>query len=295
LGGCGSQAHGRKLIVGNGPSGIVSRTDLRNAVHHLFSDDAEIALFYFAGHGYIDETGGFLCGGDCNSGHDGLSLHDVTTFAIGSRAKNKIIILDSCHGGITGDRPTTPGIAEVKEGMTILTASTADQSAYEVEGGSAGLFTNLLINALGGEAANLVGEVTPGGVYAHIDQSLGPWAQRPVFKTNVKTFVSLRKVEPALPLADLRRIADLFPTPGYKFKLDSTYEPERSGGAHEAGVPAPDPARTAIFAILQKYYRVHLLVPNDAPHMWHAAMWGKSCSLTALGEHYRRLAAANRI
>ena len=88
--------------------------------------------------------------------------------------------------------------------MTILTASTADQSAYEVEGGGAGLFTNLLINALGGEAANLVGEVTPGGVYAHIDQSLGPWAQRPVFKTNVKTFVSLRKVEPSLPLADLQ-------------------------------------------------------------------------------------------
>jgi len=41
------------------------------------------------------------------------------------------------------------------------------------------------VDALGGAAANLVGDVTPGSVYAHIDQSLGPWAQRPVFKTNV--------------------------------------------------------------------------------------------------------------
>ena len=47
-----------------------------------------------------------------------------------------------------------------------------------------------------------VGDITPGSVYAHIDQSLGPWAQRPVFKTNVKTFVSLRKTEPPIALAD---------------------------------------------------------------------------------------------
>ena len=53
-------------------------------------------------------------------------------------------------------------------------------------------------------AANLVGDITPGSVYAHIDQSLGPWAQRPVFKTNVKTFVSLRQTGPPIALADLQ-------------------------------------------------------------------------------------------
>jgi hypothetical protein len=30
-------------------------------------------------------------------------------------------------------------------------------------------------------------------------------------------------------------------------------------------------------------------VPVDAPHMYHAAMGGKGCKLTVLGEHYRRL------
>jgi hypothetical protein len=74
--------------------------------------------------------------------------------------------------------------------MTIFTASTKGQYAAEANGG--GVFTGLLIDALGGAAANLIGEVTPGGVYAHIDQSLGNWSQRPVFKTNVKKFVSLR-------------------------------------------------------------------------------------------------------
>ncbi len=35
----------------------------------------------------------------------------------------------------------------------------------------------------------------------------------------------------------------------------------------------------------------NLVVPVDAPHMWHAAMNSKACRLTVLGEHYRRLVA----
>ena len=73
-----------------------------------------------------------------------------------------------------------PANADLKEGTTILTASTADQYATEKNG--AGVFTTLLVDALNGAACNLVGDVTPGSVYAHIDQSLGPWDQRPVFR-----------------------------------------------------------------------------------------------------------------
>ena len=109
------------------------------------------------------------------------------------------------------------------------------------------------------------------------------WSQRPVFKTNVKTFVSLRKVQPPLPLSDLRRIAEFFPQPGYEFPLDPAYEPTD---------PSADPQKTPIFAILQKYNRVNLAVPVGAPHPWHAAIERKAMKLTASGEHYRRLVAA---
>ena len=292
----GSVNFGVRLLVGTGTNEIVTKAELKDAVRELFGDDAEIALFYFAGHGYIDETGGFLCASDCGSGDEGLSLYELMTLANKSTARNKVIVLDSCHSGVAGNRPEGTGLAEVKEGMTILTASTAEQYAKEVDGGGAGVFTNLFIDALGGGAANLVGEVTPGGVYAHIDQSLGPWAQRPVFKTNVKTFVSLRKVQPPLDLADLQRIAELFPRAGYEFKLDPSFEPERTKEeGSDPTIPAPNPKNTAIFAVLQKFNRVNLLVPNNAPHMWHAAMQSKSCSLTALGEHYRRLVAQGLI
>src|SRR5438046_166022 len=173
--------------------------------------------------------------------------------------------------------------------MTILTASTAEQYAMEVPGGGAGVFSTLLVDALGGAAANLVGDVTPGSVYAHIDQSLGPWAQRPVFKTNVKTFVSLRKATPPISLADLQAIATHFPHAGFTLQLDPSYEPERSDEQRkDPNIPPPDPDKTAVFAALQNYVKVNLVRPIGAPHMWHAAMQSKSCGLTVLGEHYRK-------
>jgi hypothetical protein len=287
----GSVNFGVRLITGTGPKDLVARSFLKEAIRELFVGDGEVALLYFAGHGYLETTGGYLCAGDCKTGDDGVPLADVLTLANQSRIQNRVILLDSCHSGVAANRQDNPALAEINDGVTILTASTAEDYASEENG--SGVFTTLLLDALGGAAANLVGEVTPGGVYAHVDQSLGPWAQRPVFKTNVKRFVSLRKVQPPLELADLRRIAGLFPEPGFQYPLDPSYEPERIGSG--PGVPAPDPEKTAIFAVLQKYNRVGLLVPEGAPHMWHAAMQSRSVRLTALGEHYRRLAAKGLI
>jgi len=47
--------------------------------------------------------------------------------------------------------------------------------------------------------------------------------------------------------------------------------------------------------VLQRLNRVNLVVPVDAPHMYHAAMGRKACRRTVLGEHYRRLAVKARI
>jgi Caspase domain len=280
----GSVNFGSQLMVGTGPNDVLERSILKDAVRELFEDDNELALFYFAGHGHIESTGGYLCAGDCKTGDDGLALSDVILLANESKSRNKIIILDSCYSGALGDSKLNKQVSEISEGISILTASTKDQYAAEMNGG--GLFTGLLIDALGGAAANLVGDVTPGGVYAHIDQSLGTWSQRPVFKTNVKKFVSLRRVQAPLALQDLQRIAELFPEAGFEFQLDPAYEPTH---------PTADPDKNAVFAILQRYNRVNLLVPVGAPHPWHAAMNSKTMKLTALGEHYRRLASKGLI
>lgn len=291
----GSVNFGVKHFTATSPSDPVNRDELRQAIDELFAGDGEVALLYFAGHGHIESTGGYLCSSDVKTGNDGMPLAEIMTMANRSKIQNRVIILDSCHSGVAGGSALQQNVAEINDGVTILTASTADQYATEENG--AGVFTNLLVDALGGAAANLVGDVTPGGVYAHVDQSLGPWAQRPVFKTNVKRFVSLRKVQPPLEPAELRRISEFFPTRGHQYQLDPTFEPERheSWAKDPQSIPPPDPDHNAIFKIFQKFNRVGLLVPEGAPHMWHAAMESKSVRLTALGEHYRALAAKSLI
>jgi hypothetical protein len=282
---------GPQVMTGTSPTQPVRRADLKDAVRELFADQqAEIALFYFAGHGYVEDTGGFLCTSDSKTGDDGLPLAEVMTLANTSKALNKVIILDSCHSGVAGNNALVPGLAEVSSGTTILTASTADQAAYETPAGGAGVFTGLFVDALNGAAANLVGEITPGSIYAHIDQSLGSWAQRPVFKTNVKSFVYLRRTQPPIAPQDLRAITRYFPTPSYELLLDPSFEPERfPGQLEDPNMPAPNPAHTAIFAVLQRYVKVNLVRPVGTVHMWHAAMESRSCELTVLGQHYWKL------
>lgn len=272
----------------------VDRRDLRNAIVELFKGSGEVALLYFAGHGHLESTGGYICASDSADGNDGVPLAEIMTLANQSKFENRVIILDSCHSGVAGGNALKQSAAEIEDGVTILTASTAEQYATEEDG--AGVFTSLLVDALGGAASNLVGDITPGAVYAHVDQSLGSWGQRPVFKTNVKRFVSLRKVKPPLDLAELRRIPNFFPVQGHLYPLDPSYEPERPNTHPQPAldVVPPNPVKNEIFAILQKYHRSGLL-SAEAEHMWHTAMESKSVRLTPLGEHYRRLAAKGLI
>lgn len=282
--GDGSVNFGIKLITATSVASKITRKELKSQIIELFKDDSDIALFYFAGHGYIESTGGYLITSECEDGDDGLPLDELLTIANSSPAKSKVIILDSCHSGIAGSPATTGNSALLAEGITILTASSATQYAQEKNG--SGVFTSLLVDALSGGASNLVGDITPGSIYAHIDQSLGPWEQRPIFKTNVKNFTTLRKVQPPIQLSDLKKITELFTDPGIEFQLDPSFEPDS---------PAPNDSNTEKFAILQKFNRINLVTPVGEDHMYYAAMNSKSCKLTVLGAHYWNLVTNNRI
>lgn len=261
----------------------ITRSDLKENVKQLFDDDSDIALFYFSGHGYIESTGGYLITSDCKEGDDGFSMNDLLSIVNESKAKNKIVVLDTCHSGAMGNFNTKNDITSINEGVTILTSSKKDQPSMDEGNGST--FTKLFVDALSGASSNLLGDISPGSVYSHIDQSLGAWDQRPIFKTNVKNFVCLRKVQPPISLNDLKKITELF-TDSFEFKLDPSFEPDSKN---------PDEENTEKFAILQKYNRINLVVPVDAEHMYYAAMNSKICKLTVLGEFYWKLVKDGRI
>ena len=261
------------------PSDNITRPVLREAIEQLFSGESDMALLYFSGHGHIKSTGGYLVTRDASRYDEGVSMDEVLNLANQSPAKNKVIILDCCHSGALGS-PSISGsnIAQLSEGLSVLTASRDSEYAMEVNG--AGVFTSLVIDALKGGAADLRGNVTPGSLYAYVDEALGAWDQRPIFKTNVSSFASLRNIPPKIPFETMRKITTYFETPESEHQLGPSYEDTEKSAI---------PENVSIFKDLQKFQSVGLVVPVNAEFMYYAAINSKSCKLTALGNQYWRL------
>lgn len=272
-----------KILCATSEESYITREILKDAAQDLFNDESEIVVFYYAGHGSYDALGGYLCTSEVERADQGLSLNDLMGIVSNSEAHNKIVILDSCHSGLVASSNEMQKYSILHKGTTILAA--CDENQYSSEENGHGVFTSLLIEALYGGAMNLLGEVSPGSIYSYIDSSLGGWEQRPVFKANIKQFVSLRKNAPPIGINELSRITEFFQTPGYEFPLDPTYEPDK----HEADTDEVNAEHEAIFAILQKYVKLNLVVPVGAEHMYYAAINCKSCKLTAQGQHYWNL------
>ncbi|MBU6158883.1 MAG: caspase family protein [Bacteroidetes bacterium] len=274
---------------------VPTKSELKGLIIELFSGDCETALLYFSGHGLLDDIGGYIVTPDYKPNDEGVSMDEILTIANDSKAQNRVIILDCCHSGALGSPKNLGGkSAHIGEGVSILTASRDIESAIEINGH--GVFTNLLLDALQGGAADLRGHITPGSVYAYIDQALGPWDQRPVFKTNITRFTSLRTVTPQVPIDILRKLVDYFPTPQDEFYLDPSFEDTNAPVVeHKVVEPHAKPENVAIFKHLQKFQGVGLVVPVGEPFMYFAAMNSKSCKLTALGYHYWRLVKEKRI
>lgn len=268
---------------------VCSKAKLRGLIEDCFSGDADIALFYYSGHGHIDSVGGYLVTPDFTNHDYGVSLQEVLAIANASRCKDKIIVLDSCFSGFMGSINTAgQNTAVINEGVTILTASRPSETSAEINGH--GLFTSLLLEALSGGAADITGHITPGGIYAYIDKALGPWEQRPVFKTNVTRFTSLRNVIPQVDISIIRKLCNYFSTENSEFAIDPSFEPTNSPSVtHEVVQPYANSVNTKIFSDLQKLEGIGLVVPVGEDHMYFAAMNSKSCALTSIGKQYWRL------
>ncbi|MCR5290869.1 MAG: caspase family protein [Treponema sp.] len=278
-----------KLMCATSEASYITRKSLKESIIKLFNGESEIALLYYSGHGSFDSFGGYLCTSEVKSVDDGLPLDELMKIVAKSPARNKVIILDSCHSGFAASSFEMPDYSLLSSGTTILAA--CDEKQYATEKDGNGVFTNLLIEALYGGAMNLLGDVTPGSVYAYIDRSLGGWEQRPLFKANIKSFVSLRKNIPPIAIEDLRKIVNIFSEASAEFQLDPTYEPDK----HEVENKEMNKEHEATFALLQKYTRLGLVIPVGAEHMYYAAIGSKSCKLTVQGQHYWNLVKKNTI
>ncbi|MGB9367721.1 MAG: caspase family protein [Xanthobacteraceae bacterium] len=254
----------------------VTKSKLVAMINEIFSNkNADVALFYFAGHGAFTKNGGYLVTQDGQAHDEGVPMAQVITAANRSPSREKIIILDCCHAGAIDELFASEMNLPLAQGVSILAGCRTDQLAAEK--GNRGLFTTLICDAIAGAAADLRGFVTVPAIYAYADEMLTLFDQRPLLKTNVSQLVPLRRASPAMPDDILRKLVEYFPSPDYAFPLDCSFEPTE---------PPPNPKNEAIFADLQRFRAARLVVPDGEEHLYYAAINSKSCSLTLLGRSY---------
>lgn len=204
------------------------------------------------------------------------------------------MIIDSCFGGGVGEpdkdqaRDERWGIPNVylREGVTVLAAAQPNQRAIEIDG--SGVFTRLLLGALKGGAADVRGWVSTAAIYSYIEQALGPWQQRPVYKSNASQLSPLRYCAPDIDDAELRHLPDVFPAPDHQYSMDPSYE-----------ITSPDAVseHVRIFRLFKRFQVARLLRPsyNFDADLYFVAIRCHSVELTPLGQFYWQLAKENRI
>ncbi len=273
-----------------------TRSNIRRGLRDLFKSNCDIALFYFSGHGIDDDNDGFIVSSDFAEYDYGISMPEIVKFVNRSKAKNKIVILDCCYSGFLGTSGIIGDESILSPGTIIMSASRKDESASDGPDGENGLFTGLFLEALDGAASDLFGNTPPSSIYSFIDKALGPWEQRPIFKSNVDSFISLRQNEPSIPLAAMKKITSFFQSRDSHFCLNPSFEPTNYPGSKDRH---HEPYRTEEnikkFSILQLYYRYGLIKPIEEKNMYETAMNSQSCGLTKLGKYYFDLVKKNKI
>lgn len=109
-----------KLMCAASPPSYITRSTLKDAIQELFDDESEIALLYYAGHGSFDALGGYLITSETERADDGLSFDDIMGIVGLSKAKHKVIILDSCHSGFAASSKEMQNYSVLHAGTIIL-------------------------------------------------------------------------------------------------------------------------------------------------------------------------------
>jgi uncharacterized caspase-like protein len=96
---------------------VATKGKLKGLIRDCFSGDADVALFYFSGHGFIDAIGGYIVTPDYSQDDMGVSMHEILEIVNQSTCRSNVVILDCCHAGFIGNISASgQQIAVIKRG-----------------------------------------------------------------------------------------------------------------------------------------------------------------------------------
>ncbi|WP_287527854.1 caspase family protein [Okeania sp. SIO2C2] len=186
----GYNEEGKERFISDG---IVKINDLQQAIINLFNppiknEVPDVALLFFAGHGYVTTKGGiregFLVTSDVQLKRNiyGLSLNWLKQILQESPVKKQIVCLDCCFSGelLNFDQEADPGTEGKQISRCLITASRSFETSVEKLSEEHGIFTAKLLEGLNPE--NYVdGWVTNYILADFIKQNMSQTSQAPMF------------------------------------------------------------------------------------------------------------------
>jgi hypothetical protein len=278
----------RLLVNPGGP--LITSPLLQAEWQHLFADFRGEIVFYFAGHGSPTEADGALVTHEGEPAHPGLPMEELIQLANASAAEEVLLILDCSDPGTLGNgarkrRGRAPAQqVRLREGVTILAASRPQGVSWS--SGTRGIFTELLLAALQGGAADVRGQISAAAIYAYIEQALGAWDQRPLYRSEASHLSPVRRCAPHIADDLLRQLPVLFASEESRYRLAPSYE-----FTH----PTVVPEHVAIFNTFKAYRDARLVRMVEGDDIYFAALHAHEVALTPTGKLYWRLASQGRI
>ncbi len=273
----------RVLTSADGPP--ITRERLRSQWHALFDNFDGHILFHFSGHGTPTKAGGVLVTQEGTQGDPGLLMDELLMLANKSEAKTILLVVDCCYSGKAGDPSILQGSgndqnqAFLREGVTILAASRATERAREAAG--YGVFTKLILGALSGGAADVRGRVSAASIYAYVEQALGSWDQRPMYKSYADHLPPVRLCKPSVPDALLRELPKLFVEEDSLFRMAPSYERTH---------PSAKSRHVNVYNKFKTFRNANLLATQAGKDLYFISLESGWVKLTSLGQFYWNLA-----
>ncbi|MEM6720883.1 MAG: caspase family protein [Bacteroidota bacterium] len=239
---------------------------IKDSIDKLFKfSHCDVSLLYFSGYG-APSLDGYILSQD----EQKISIQEILLLANNSASREVVLILDIQAIDI-GESFNSNSQIFTREGITILMgiSETIQDS-----------ITPLVYEALSGNVSDILGRVKITSIFSYVDNAIGEWSMRPIFKSYVNSLVSIRKCKPKIEISILRKLTYFFKNPDYILMLNPSYEPTAEPKNSE------DEKK---FALLNEFYSIGIIEPIGENHLYYAAINSKSCQLTALGKYYWQL------
>jgi len=158
------------------PSNWPTLANIRRAIRHLarVAETGDTILLFFSGHGITRQGNGYLVPTDGDR-ENAIPLSWVRHELSQSKAKTRVVILDACHAGAAKGVNGIVSDVRAEERLVMFLSCKKGQMSWPDERKGHSVFTQYLLEGLGGKAAGRDRRVTHVELYEYVAKRVKAW------------------------------------------------------------------------------------------------------------------------